>query len=403
MFPAQQERRGKSLPAFPGSPAIGRGSSSFPSASKDQRGLSRSGAPVDIGAFQTHALLVVTTAADSTLVGLSLGDAVAMAMPFTSVAITFNATVFATPKTIPRSGTQLELRATSGTVTITGPAAGVTISGNNASRVFQVDSGVTAVLSGLTIANGLAEQGGGLSNSGNLTLNNVVFASNSARGSAGLRGGYTVAGGTNAVSAFPGRNGSAGQGGGLYSRSGSVTISNTTFTADTAQGGTGGGGGDGKPVTLPNGTTANVAATNGGIGAAGLGGAQGQRTANPLPSSVRFRQFETSCGSYINRGKHSTPLKQVKTCTKYIVSSHKCLLSYGLGVRRPWGAPFMLLAARCPSAIRRSPPTRPRAAPAATVARISLPPSRVAPAVAAPVAIALGDPLRPGTAADLDR
>jgi hypothetical protein len=48
---------------------------------------------------------------------------------------------------------------------------------------------------------------------------------------------------------------------------------------------------------------------------------------------VRFRQFETSCGSYINRGKHSTPLKQVKTCTKYIVLSHKCLLSYGLGVR----------------------------------------------------------------------
>ena len=37
-------------------------------------------------------------------------------------------------------------------------------------------------------------------------------------------------------------------------------------------------------------------------------GKQGQRTANTLPSTVQFRQFETSCGSCISRGKRSMPI-----------------------------------------------------------------------------------------------
>ena len=62
--------------------------------------------------------------------------------------------LFNTPQTITLTGTQLELSNKSGTETIQGPAAGVTVSGNNASRVFQVDSGVTASISGLTITGG---------------------------------------------------------------------------------------------------------------------------------------------------------------------------------------------------------------------------------------------------------
>ena len=45
---------------------------------------------------------------------------------------------------------------TGGTQTITGPAAGVTISGGQKSRVFQVDANVTASLSGLTLTGGTA-------------------------------------------------------------------------------------------------------------------------------------------------------------------------------------------------------------------------------------------------------
>ena len=68
--------------------------------------------------------------------------------------IVFDSTVFSTPQTITLSGGQLELSDTGGTQTITGPAAGVTISGGGKSRVFQIDSGVTASLSGLTISGG---------------------------------------------------------------------------------------------------------------------------------------------------------------------------------------------------------------------------------------------------------
>ena len=70
---------------------------------------------------------------------------------------------------------QLELSNTSGTETITGPAAGVTVSGGGLSRVFQVDSGVTATISGLNISGGSTTgDGGGLDNyGGTTTLTNV--------------------------------------------------------------------------------------------------------------------------------------------------------------------------------------------------------------------------------------
>ena len=68
--------------------------------------------------------------------------------------IDFDSTVFNTPQTITLTGGQLELSNTSGTETITGPAAGVTVSGGGLSRVFQVDANVTASISGLTITEG---------------------------------------------------------------------------------------------------------------------------------------------------------------------------------------------------------------------------------------------------------
>ena len=96
--------------------------------------------------------------------------------------ITFDPTAFATPQTITLTGGQLELSDTSGTETITGPAAGVTVSGGGASRVFQVDAGVTASISGLTITGGTTTgNGGGLYNDGgNVTLTNCTVSGNSA-------------------------------------------------------------------------------------------------------------------------------------------------------------------------------------------------------------------------------
>ena len=103
-------------------------------------------------------------------------------------AIVFDSTVFAMPQTITLSGSQLELSDTTGTETITGPAAGVTVSGNNASRVFQVDGLVTASISGLTITGGFsagggtAGYGGGVNNNGSLTLTNCTVSGNSTSG-----------------------------------------------------------------------------------------------------------------------------------------------------------------------------------------------------------------------------
>ena len=68
--------------------------------------------------------------------------------------ISFDKTVFKTPQTITLTGTQLELSDTTGNETITGPTAGVTVSAGGLSRVFQVDPGVNASISGLTITRG---------------------------------------------------------------------------------------------------------------------------------------------------------------------------------------------------------------------------------------------------------
>ena len=90
--------------------------------------------------------------------------------------------MFKTPQTITLTGTQLELSDTTGTETITGPKAGVTVSGGGLSRVFQVDAGVTASISGLTITGGkTAGNGGGLYNDGGTaTLTNCTVSGNSA-------------------------------------------------------------------------------------------------------------------------------------------------------------------------------------------------------------------------------
>ncbi len=89
--------------------------------------------------------------------------------------------MFSTPQTITLSLGQLELSDTGGTQTITGPAAELTISGGRNSRVFQIDDGVTASISGLTISDGAIGypgSGGGLANYGTATLTGCTVSGN---------------------------------------------------------------------------------------------------------------------------------------------------------------------------------------------------------------------------------
>ena len=70
-------------------------------------------------------------------------------------------------------------------VDIEGPGANqLTISGNSASQVVSIKSGVVVTLAGLTIARGKAVTGGGIDNAGVLTLRNATLSGNQSTGSA---------------------------------------------------------------------------------------------------------------------------------------------------------------------------------------------------------------------------
>src|SRR5262249_13061676 len=141
-------------------------------------------------------------------------------------------------------------------------AGKLTISGNHASRVFDIQGGATVTIGGLTIANGLVVdgKGGGIANEQGATLHlvNDTFANNTAdRAGGGLwnHGGATV---PVSGSAFTGNNafgsltfsspdegfsaGSGGTEGGAIDNDGTATVSNSRFTDNLAQGITGSNG-----------------------------------------------------------------------------------------------------------------------------------------------------------------
>src|SRR5262245_1517447 len=70
---------------------------------------------------------------------------------------------------------------------ILGPAtAGLSVSGNHASRVFDIAAGAAVTIANLTITRGFTLQpGGGIQNQGALTLNNVAMIQNNAQGPGG--------------------------------------------------------------------------------------------------------------------------------------------------------------------------------------------------------------------------
>jgi hypothetical protein len=152
--------------------------------------------------------------------------------------IQFDPTVFSNsnPKTITLAAT-LELKENGGPEviqegggTIETPEA-VTISGNNTVGVFLVDPGVTATLSGLIIANGQASaMGGGIENSGTLTVFNCTIENNTAQFGGGLYNNGTLT--VTANTYIQNNVAKAGLGGGIYNDGATVTVGvvgNPTF------------------------------------------------------------------------------------------------------------------------------------------------------------------------------
>jgi hypothetical protein len=149
----------------------------------------------------------------------------------------------------------LALTETDGPEVISGPGAShLTVNGNNAVRVFQVNH--TATLSGLTISHGRSTNGGGgVYNSGTLALAGCTLSANSAVGQ------------TDYYSAY---------GGGVYN-TGTLELTNCTLSANSAYslhaGGTGGGiYNTGATMTLANCTLSNNSANEGGGGISSGGG-----------------------------------------------------------------------------------------------------------------------------------
>jgi predicted outer membrane repeat protein len=165
-------------------------------------------------------------------------------------------------------------------LTITGPGADkltVKRDSTGAFRVFNVAAGTTVGMSGLTIANGSETQGGGILNSGTLTVTDMAFRANAANSGQGASGGaidnegtLTVSGSTFSGNSSTGGNGfftGSSIGGGISNAPGKVlTVSGSTFSGNTTSG-SGGGIYSAGPLTISGGTfSGNTASGSSGSG-----------------------------------------------------------------------------------------------------------------------------------------
>jgi hypothetical protein len=177
-------------------------------------------------------------------------------------------------------GAALKLTDTSGATTIDGPGAGVlAVSGGNKVRVFQDSAGIVATIENLTVTKGNAPSsgnnggiaiGGGIENSGTLTLINCTITGNAVSpsgtdianaaegGGIFSNGKLTVQGCTISSNIARGYGQTEnGYGGGIYSTA-SLTITSSVITLNTAE------GSDSFGLSSPNGN-----AVGGGVYATG--------------------------------------------------------------------------------------------------------------------------------------
>jgi len=175
-------------------------------------------------------------------------------------------------------------------LTIDGPgASSLTLSGNSASRVFEITGSTNVTLDSLTIANGQADMGAGIDNAGSLTLSNCTLTNNQAVTPA--PSGFVAGGGifnqagaslTLENSTLAGNTANASPdtidalGGGLFNE-GSALVTSSTFSGNEALGGhIGFGGGidnvSGATLNVTDGTFVNNQAL-GSAGNFGIGGA----------------------------------------------------------------------------------------------------------------------------------
>jgi hypothetical protein len=165
-------------------------------------------------------------------------------------------------------------------LTIAGPGASqLTVSGNNASRVFEVSSSTKpqVTLSGLTISNGLAADGGGVLNGGKLTVSASILSGNNTVRNAGSSnaGGGIDNYGTLTITNSTLSNNTAIFGGGISNHTkGTLTVTNSTLSGNsTAADGEGGGINNYGTLTVQSGSILSNNKADSGAGICNQSGA----------------------------------------------------------------------------------------------------------------------------------
>jgi PEP-CTERM motif len=196
-------------------------------------------------------------------------------------------------------------------VTIAGPVdRNVTVSGNNASRVFDVGKTTRNVtLSGLTISNGSANgptnttiQGGGIYNAGTLTVSNSNLSYNTANNNGGgiaNDGTLTLSGCTLSNNSVP--QGAIGGIGGGIANFGTLTISGCSLSNNFADGGYGGGFYNDGAATISGSTLFGNSAWGGG----GIYDGAGTLTVSGSTLSGNVAAYSGG-GIYITGGPYGT-------------------------------------------------------------------------------------------------
>ncbi len=180
--------------------------------------------------------------------------------------IVFDRSLFSTKQTITLSLGELDITHSLDIIaprdTLTGGDL-VSVSGNNATRVFEIDTGATVNLSGLLITGGklTGDNGGGISNSGTLNLDSTIVSNNNVTSSLGSSNTSRVVNG---------------YGAGIYN-TGTLNLSNSTVSSNTANddanaGAIGGGIYNTGSVFISNSTLSGNRAITGSYGSSTGGG-----------------------------------------------------------------------------------------------------------------------------------
>ncbi|MFO0968633.1 MAG: right-handed parallel beta-helix repeat-containing protein [Gemmataceae bacterium] len=256
-----------------GSAAIDAGSNALipGGVTTDQRGLARIiNGTVDIGAFEIQSLTFTVTNANDSGAG-SLRQAIldANAAP-TADTIVFSS-LFNSAQTITLTSGVLTFTGAA-TTTIQAPASNLlSVSGANTQQVFQVNSGASAALSGLTITAGriASGNGGGVVNNGTLVLTDCSVSGNAAPSGAG--GGIVNSGTATLIHSSVTNNTARGYGGGIRN-AGTLTMTDCTVSGNTTTIQSGGGMYNTGTTTLVSCTVSSNTSANRGGGMSDTGG-----------------------------------------------------------------------------------------------------------------------------------